>query len=101
VKVLDFDVARLLRPEGVSIGHAPAPFLGRWPPAAGLEKGVAQGVAASLLDAYEARFGAPPPELAAKVRATHDEATLRAWLKLVVTRSPGEIAAALEIRPPG
>lgn len=67
--------------------------------ARGMRQGLEQGVAASLLDAYAARFGTTPPDLAAKVSSTHDEATLRTWLKLVVTLSPDEIAAALGLRP--
>jgi hypothetical protein len=53
------------------------------------------GIADSLIDAYETRFGAIPPELRAVIERTHDEATLRAWHKLAITRSAAEIAAAL------
>jgi len=62
-----------------------------------IKQGIEQGIARSLIDIYEARFGAMPEELRAMVEATHDEATLRAWLKLAGTRGPDEIAAALRV----
>jgi hypothetical protein len=48
-----------------------------------------------LIDIYEARFGSMPPELSAVIQSAHDEPTLRAWGKLVGTRSAQEIGAAL------
>jgi flagellar biosynthesis/type III secretory pathway protein FliH len=61
----------------------------------GLEQGVKQGVAQSLVEVYEARFGAMPEDLRAVVEDTDDEPTLVAWLRLAGTRSADEIAAAI------
>lgn len=61
----------------------------------GVQEGVERGIARSLVDVYEARFGAMPHELCAVIEATHDEAILRAWLKLASTRAADEIAAAI------
>ena len=61
----------------------------------GIEQGIEQGIARSLIDVYEARFGAMPEELRAVIENTHDEPTLRAWLKLAGTRGADEIAAAI------
>lgn len=60
-----------------------------------VREGVEQGIARSLIDVYEARFGAMPEELRAVIEDTHDEPTLRAWLKLAGTRGADEIAAAI------
>lgn len=56
---------------------------------------IQEGFQQSLIDIYEARFGAVPEELRAVIEATHDEPTLRAWLKLAGTRSADELAAAI------
>jgi hypothetical protein len=61
----------------------------------GLEQGIEQGIARSLVDVYEARFGAIPEAIRVVIEATHDEPTLRAWLKLAGTRGADEIAAAI------
>jgi hypothetical protein len=61
----------------------------------GLEKGVRQGVAHSLVEVYEARFGAMPEDLRAVVEDTDDEPTLVAWLRLAGTRRADEIGAAI------
>jgi flagellar biosynthesis/type III secretory pathway protein FliH len=61
----------------------------------GVEQGVKQGVASSLIELYEARFGAMPDELRARVEATDDESTLRTWVRLAGTRSADEIVAAI------
>ena len=61
----------------------------------GVEQGVKQGVAHSLVEVYEARFGAMPEDLRAVVEDTADEPTLVAWLRLAGTRSEDEIAAAI------
>ena len=61
----------------------------------GIEQGIEQGIARSLVDVYEARFGAMPEAIRAVIEATHDEPTLRAWLKLAGTRGADEIAAAI------
>jgi hypothetical protein len=61
----------------------------------GREQGLKQGVAHSLVEVYEARFGAMPEDLRAVVEDTDDEPTLVAWLRLVGTRSADEIAAAI------
>jgi flagellar biosynthesis/type III secretory pathway protein FliH len=61
----------------------------------GREQGLKQGVAHSLVEIYEARFGAMPEDLRAVVEDTADEPTLVAWLRLAGTRSVDEIAAAI------
>jgi predicted transposase/invertase (TIGR01784 family) len=65
-----------------------------------IEQGIERGVARSMIDVYEARFGAMPQEVRAVIEGTHDEPTLRAWLKLAVTRGPDEIAAAIRASRP-
>ena len=60
-----------------------------------IQEGVQEGVQQSLIDIYEARFGAVPEEIRAVIEDTHDEPTLRAWLKLAGTRGADEIAAAI------
>jgi hypothetical protein len=61
----------------------------------GRKQGIEQGIARSLVDVYEARFGAMPEAIRVVIEATHDEPTLRAWLKLAGTRGADEIAAAI------
>ena len=61
----------------------------------GVKQGLKQGVAHSLIEVYEARFGAMPEDLRAVVEDTADEPTLVAWLRLAGTRSADEIAAAI------
>jgi hypothetical protein len=61
----------------------------------GVKQGLERGVACSLVDIYEARFGAMPDDIRAVIEDTHDEATLRAWVKLAGTRGADEIAAAI------
>jgi hypothetical protein len=61
----------------------------------GLEQGVKRGVAHSLVEVYEARFGAMPKDLRAVVEDIDDEPTLVSWLRLVGTRNADEIAAAI------
>jgi hypothetical protein len=61
----------------------------------GVQEGVKQGIAHSLIEVYEARFGALPEELRMAVEGTDDEPTLVAWLRLAGTRSADEIAAAI------
>jgi hypothetical protein len=56
---------------------------------------IQEGFQQSLIDIYEARFGAVPAEIRAAIEHTHDESTLRAWLKLASTRSVEEIAGAI------
>ena len=56
---------------------------------------VQEGFQQSLIEIYEARFGTMPEEIRAVIDDTHDEPTLRAWLKLAGTRSADEIAAAI------
>ena len=60
-----------------------------------IQEGVEQGVAGSLIDIYEARFGAMPDDLRAVVEDTHDEPTLRAWVRLASTGSANEIMATI------
>jgi hypothetical protein len=61
------------------------------------EEGRDEGLADAVLTLYQARFGAPPADLAAVVRRTRDPATLRAWLVTVGTGSAADVAAA--VRP--
>jgi hypothetical protein len=61
----------------------------------GVKQGIERGIARSLIDIYEARFGAMPGVIRAVIEDTHDEPTLRAWLKLAGTRTADEIAAAI------
>jgi hypothetical protein len=61
----------------------------------GVKQGIERGIARSLIDIYEARFGAMPEEIRAVIEDTHDEPTLRAWLKLAGTCGTDEIAAAI------
>jgi hypothetical protein len=60
-----------------------------------VQEGVKQGVAHSLVQVYEARFGAMPEDLRAVVEDIDDEPTLVRWLRLVGTRSAEEIAATI------
>jgi uncharacterized protein with GYD domain len=48
-----------------------------------------------MLDLYEARFGVVLDDLVAIIRATDDDATLRAWLKLAGTGTAEDVAAHL------
>jgi hypothetical protein len=48
-----------------------------------------------LIDFYEARFGTMPDDLRAVIEGTHDQPTLRVWVKLVGTRGADEIAAVI------
>jgi hypothetical protein len=61
----------------------------------GVKQGVKQGVAHSLIEVYEARFGAMPEDLRAVMEDVDDEPTLVGWLRLVGTGSADEIAAAI------
>ena len=61
----------------------------------GREQGLKQGVAHSLVEVYEARFGAMPGDLRAVVEDTADEPTIITWLRLAGTRSADELAAAI------
>jgi hypothetical protein len=60
-----------------------------------IQEGIERGIAGSLIDVYEARFGAMPEDLRTVIEATHDEAALRVWVKLAGTHSANEIAAAI------
>jgi hypothetical protein len=51
-------------------------------------------LAEAVLTLYEARFGAPPSEVASLVRQTHEQAILRGWLIAVGTGTAAEVAAA-------
>jgi len=64
----------------------------------GLREGVEQGTMRSLIDIYEARFGAVPEELRAVIESTHDEPTLRGWLRLAGTSSGEQLAVAIRGR---
>jgi hypothetical protein len=56
---------------------------------------IQEGVKHSVVEAYEARFGAMPADLRAVVDDIDDERALVSWLRLVVTRSADEVAAAI------
>jgi flagellar biosynthesis/type III secretory pathway protein FliH len=86
------DIVETWRREAVQEGVQTGPKQGL---EQGLEQGVKQGVAHSLVEVYEARFGAMPEDLRAVVEDTDDEPTLVAWLRLAGTRGAGEIAAAI------
>jgi hypothetical protein len=60
-----------------------------------IEQGAEQGTVRTLMDVYEARFGAMPDELRAALESSHDEAKLRGLAKLFTVRPAGEIAEAL------
>jgi len=66
----------------------------------GIEKGIERGIARSLVDVYEARFGAMAEQIRAVIEDTHDETTLRGWLKLAGTRGAAERSAWAAARPP-
>jgi len=61
----------------------------------GVKQGLERGVACSLIDLYEARFDTMPDDLRAVIEDTHDQPTLRAWVKLVGTRGADEIAEVI------
>ncbi|MEO7731704.1 MAG: hypothetical protein ABIY55_12080 [Kofleriaceae bacterium] len=61
----------------------------------GVQQGLQKGLAHSLVEVYEARFGAMPADLRAVVEDANDEPTLISWLRLATTRSADEIAAAI------
>lgn len=58
-------------------------------------EGAERALSSALIDFYEARFGAIPPEVRTAIENTHDEPTLRGWVKLFAKRSANEIAAAV------
>jgi predicted transposase/invertase (TIGR01784 family) len=64
------------------------------------EQGIKRGIVRSLINIYEARFGAMPEEIRAVIEATHDEPTLLAWLTLAGTRGVDEITAAIRASRP-
>jgi hypothetical protein len=65
----------------------------------GLQEGREEGMACSVIDVYEARFDTMPKDLRAVVESTHDEETLRGWLRLAGTRDANEVAAAIRAAP--
>jgi hypothetical protein len=60
-----------------------------------IQEGIKEGEAHSLVEVYEARFGAIPEGLRAVVEDTEDEPTLLAWLRIAGSRSADEVAAAI------
>jgi hypothetical protein len=56
---------------------------------------IQEGCVRSLVEIYEARFGAMPGDVRAVIEDTRDEATLLTWVRLASTRSVNEIAAAI------
>jgi hypothetical protein len=62
---------------------------------AGTQQGIEREIGRSLVDVYEARFGAMEEEIRAAIEDTHDETILRGWLKLAGTRGADEVAAAI------
>jgi hypothetical protein len=65
----------------------------------GVQQGLAEGHAQTLIAVYEARFGKMPSKLRSVILGTRDDATLRGWDALMATHSAEEIAAALRKRP--
>lgn len=61
----------------------------------GRQEGRHEGLQQAMLDLYEARFGVVLDDLVAIIRATDDDATLRAWLKLAGTGTAEDVAAHL------
>jgi flagellar biosynthesis/type III secretory pathway protein FliH len=61
----------------------------------GIQEGMQKGRQESVIELYQDRFGVLQEELVAIVRATHDDATLRDWLKLTGTGTADEIVARL------
>ena len=61
----------------------------------GLDQGRDEGIAISILALFESRFGAPPGEVTAVVKATHDQARLLGWVKIVASGSVEEVQAAI------
>jgi hypothetical protein len=59
----------------------------------GRREGAEQALRSTLLDIYEARFGAPPPALSSAIAATRDAAILRRWSVLASTHPAEQIAA--------
>jgi hypothetical protein len=66
----------------------------------GRSAGMAEGIERSILDAYEARFGPVPKDIAARVAAARDAEVLRAWHRVAVTGSAADVAAAVRLRAP-
>ncbi|MEP7123608.1 MAG: hypothetical protein ABJE95_21950 [Byssovorax sp.] len=62
---------------------------------AGITEGRQEGRQEALLDLCEARFGGLTEDLAAVVRATHDDATLREWLRLAGTGTVDDLTVRL------
>ncbi len=54
-----------------------------------------EGVAGSLIEVYEARFGAVPQPIADVINTTQDATVLHGWVRLVATATKEEIAAAI------
>jgi flagellar biosynthesis/type III secretory pathway protein FliH len=61
----------------------------------GIQEGMQKGRQESVIELYQDRFGVLQEDLVAIVRATHDDATLRDWLKLTGTGTADEIVARL------
>jgi hypothetical protein len=59
----------------------------------GWQEGRREALQQAILVLHEARFGALPEDLAALVRAEHDDATLYDWLMLTGTGTADEVAA--------
>jgi hypothetical protein len=62
----------------------------------GIEQGRELALKQTLRMLYEARFGAMPGALTATIAAAHDTAVLEPWILLVATRSPEDVAAAVQ-----
>jgi hypothetical protein len=56
------------------------------------QEGRHEALQLALVDLYEARFGALPADLAAIIRATQDEASLRGWHRLAATGTAADVA---------
>jgi hypothetical protein len=91
------DIVETWRREAIQEGRQEGVQQGRQE---GVQQGRQEGVASSLIDLYEVRFGAMPEDLRAVIEDTHDEATLRAWVKLAGTRGADEVAEAIRASRP-
>jgi hypothetical protein len=63
--------------------------------AEGVQEGRAEGVQEALIDILEARFGAVTDDVHSMIENTHDDATLRSWIRLAATRSADEVIASI------
>jgi hypothetical protein len=60
-----------------------------------IDQGITQGIARSVLDLYEMRFGPPSAAVRASLELTSDESVLRQWLRVVATEPRDDVDRAL------